>query len=157
MKTFGIEDKIISWAQYLQWADLNFDRYLVMDESKNDVIGSACQWFASEYVVLEGWKELKLNHDPIDSLIDEQADKVALLRRCRNAVFHYQKIPFEQRLMDFALEPAASEWLGVLHREFLIYILQYPGLNFPEECRNEQFEELFFEIIGWIPNLNKVT
>ena len=45
-------------------------------------------WFASLYVVAEGWKELKVPEFAITQMIDEHIDSLRLLR---NAVYHFQR------------------------------------------------------------------
>ncbi len=45
-------------------------------------------WFATLFVVSEGWKELKMADTEINSLIDQHLDS---LRLFRNAVYHFQK------------------------------------------------------------------
>jgi hypothetical protein len=44
-------------------------------------------WYGGLYVVIEGWRELKLTDNTIDILL--QSPNVELLRRYRNAVFHF--------------------------------------------------------------------
>jgi hypothetical protein len=46
-------------------------------------------WYAGLYVVIEGWKELKLNDPEIDKLLDSRY--VDLLRKFRNGMFHFQE------------------------------------------------------------------
>ena len=46
-------------------------------------------WYAGLYVVVEGWKGLNLKDPEIDRLL--QHKNVALLKRFRNGVFHFQK------------------------------------------------------------------
>lgn len=46
-------------------------------------------WYAGLYVVVEGWKGLDLKDPEIDGLL--QHKNVALLKRFRNGVFHFQK------------------------------------------------------------------
>lgn len=46
-------------------------------------------WFASLFVLAEGWRDLSLSDPAIDALLT--ADHVDILRRYRNGVFHYQQ------------------------------------------------------------------
>jgi len=58
-------------------------------------------WYGGLFVVCEGWKELKLQDDAINQLLDDP--KLDLLKRFRNAAFHYQKDylnPKHQGLID---------------------------------------------------------
>ena len=46
-------------------------------------------WYGGLYVLIEGWKELKLSDQKVNSLIE--SPNVDLLRRYRNGIFHFQK------------------------------------------------------------------
>jgi hypothetical protein len=45
-------------------------------------------WYGALYVVIEGWRELKLADTGIDNLLE--SPNVDLLRKYRNGVFHFQ-------------------------------------------------------------------
>lgn len=83
-----------------------------------------CYWFASLYVVIEGWKELGLRDDKIDALLN--SDYINLLRRLRNGVFHFQRDYFDRRFLDYtkAGDPATN-WADDLHNEFSRYFLEW--------------------------------
>ena len=146
-----LDGKIVAWAQYLHWADLNFNRHLSGDENISTEIAIAFQWFASEFVVIEGWKELNHARSSISALLAENAKEVELLRRARNAVFHFQKAPLDNRLSEFATGYGATGWLVDLHQEFLRYLLKYPTLVYPYSGRRKEFVSTFFDVVGWIP------
>lgn len=55
-------------------------------------------WYAGLYVVIEGYKALKLSDPAIDKLL--RSGNVALLRRYRNGTFHFQKTYYDARFMD---------------------------------------------------------
>lgn len=84
----------------------------------------SCYWFASLYVVIEGWRELGLKDDKIDALLS--SDYVDLLRRLRNGVFHFQRDYFDSRFRNYtnAGDPATN-WADVLHNEFSRYFLEW--------------------------------
>ena len=77
------------------------------------------------YVVIEGYRELGCSYPKVDELLVRE-DYVDALRRFRNAVFHYQKQPINEKLLGF-LEAAESEkWIQQLHsafEEFLLSVL----------------------------------
>lgn len=82
-------------------------------------------WYASLYVVIEGWKELKSHDQPIDRLL-ENKQYVDLLKRYRNGIFHFQKKYFDERLMNFIKEGEKTAiWAKSLHNEFSRYFLNY--------------------------------
>ncbi|WP_286804257.1 MULTISPECIES: hypothetical protein [unclassified Marinimicrobium] len=77
-------------------------------------------WYSLLYVVVEGYRELKIEDSQIDELLSND-QMVNGLRRFRNAIFHYQDDPLGPKLMTF-LEMAESEvWAGRLHRAFKSY------------------------------------
>jgi hypothetical protein len=56
-------------------------------------------WYGELYVVVEGFQALKLSDPTIDPLF--ASPNLALLKRYRNGVFHYQKDYFDDRFLDF--------------------------------------------------------
>ena len=69
------------------------------------------------YVVIEGYQELKYTDDDIDNLLQKE-DLINALRLFRNATFHYQKKPINEKLLGF-LELEESEiWINKLHLAF---------------------------------------
>jgi len=146
-----LDEKVIAWGQYLHWADINFNRHFCSDEDTPTEIAISFQWFASEYVVIEGWREINHHEKTIFTLLDSNAEGIDLLRRARNAVFHFQKSPLDKRLMEFATAYGASGWLFDLHQAFLSYLLAYPSSVYPYSERKEEFVSEFFDIVGWKP------
>jgi len=63
---------ILSWGQYLHWAELQFLRFKACDESTNtaECIGSVAHWLAAEYVVLEGWREMRGSDPAINEILE---------------------------------------------------------------------------------------
>jgi hypothetical protein len=71
-------------------------------------------WYASLYVVVEGWLELGLKEPNADRLLESPF--VDLLRRYRNGVFHYQREMWDERFENFLREGgAAARWVRHLH------------------------------------------
>ena len=79
-------------------------------------------WYASLYVVIEGWQALKLKDERIDELL--QSENVALLKRYRNGVFHFQKVYKDKRFDEFDQKKEAAEWMVKLNKDFGRYFLQ---------------------------------
>lgn len=74
-----------------------------------------CVWYALLYVIVEGFKDLNLSHSAVDKCLVND-EYVNYLRRFRNAVFHYQKNPFSEKLLQF-LEAEDSEiWIKELNK-----------------------------------------
>lgn len=59
-----------------------------MDAAGQEFIAFTHFWFASLYVVAEGWKEIKVSNVEITEMIDTHIDSLRLLR---NAVYHFQR------------------------------------------------------------------
>jgi len=55
-------------------------------------------WYASLYIVIEGWQQLGASDPEIDGLL--KSKNVNLLRRYRNGTFHYQKRYNDKRFLD---------------------------------------------------------
>lgn len=74
--------------------------------------------YSGIYLVIEGWRELKLSDPKIDELI--ASPFVNRLRRFRNATFHYQKEPISWKHLEFfgTEEEQTEKWLNELYFEF---------------------------------------
>lgn len=85
--------------------------------SMDDLIAMSL-WYATVYVVIEGWREAKLADPELDALLaDSHVDR---LRRFRNQVFHYQREYDNPRLLEFLGEDdadahAATDWIKRTH------------------------------------------
>ena len=75
-------------------------------------------WYATVYVVIEGWRQTG-RHDPaLDALLENQL--VDQLRVFRNQVFHYQTEYDNPRLLRFrgndnAVAKAVTDWISEVH------------------------------------------
>lgn len=83
-----------------------------------------CLWYACLYVVIEGWRKLRLVDPEIDQLLTSPyAD---LLRRFRNGVDHYQPTYWDNRLIDFVKHGVDSAaWARALHSAFGRWFLNW--------------------------------
>ena len=93
-------------------------------------------FYSAIYLVIEGWKDLKLSDDKIDGLIDSpNTDK---LRLFRNATFHYQKEPISPKLLQFlgTEEEATEKWINKLYIEFGKYFKEN-SFAMPDELQEE--------------------
>ncbi|MCK4546489.1 MAG: hypothetical protein KAW17_03515 [Candidatus Eisenbacteria sp.] len=162
MWTLEKQETILAWARHLFWADLarrHLDHYAGGSRLKEEwqdwwhFFALLSQWYASEYVVLDGWREADL-HDPIiDQSLVRQSDLVGMLRRYRNSVFHYQPNLIVPKFMQLLEESERSVfWVHYLHSEFVRYYWSYVN-DFPgtPEQRSE-FRESVLAIVGWIPD-----
>ena len=75
-------------------------------------------WYATVYVVIEGWREVGLSDAQVDALVgDERSDR---LRVFRNQLFHYQRAYDNPRLLEFLGQgdndaQAATQWIRRTH------------------------------------------
>lgn len=74
-----------------------------------------CVWYALLYVVVEGYKELNLSHTAVDKCLSND-EYVNYLRRFRNAVFHYQKNQFSEKLLEFLEAKESEDWIRDLNK-----------------------------------------
>lgn len=82
---------------------------------------SAQFWFASLYVVIEGWRALGLADARIDQLIS--TGPVDALRRFRNATFHFQPADLKQQQW---FETDHFNWAEELTARFEFWLASEP-------------------------------
>jgi hypothetical protein len=70
-------------------------------------------WYGGLYVVVEGWRALKLSDPYVDRLLE--SPNVGLLRRYRNGAFHYQPSYFDGRFVDFFSQEGTAAWVRDLN------------------------------------------
>jgi hypothetical protein len=74
-------------------------------------------WLSALYVVVDGFRKLKLDASEVPGLSDERVDT---LRLFRNGCFHYQ--PDYEKLVPFlSFDLEAFDWAEQLHRQFGAY------------------------------------
>lgn len=72
------------------------------------------------YVVIDGYKKLGCQNFRVDALL-ARADRVKSLYDFRNAVFHYHKDPFSQKLIEFLTAANSESWIQEVHEAFQKY------------------------------------
>ena len=113
--------------RYFLWADGmrdGFERALklsgLVDISSSDgfnVVMYMSLWYGCLFVVVEGWLSLGLRDDGVDNLLS--SPELDLLRRYRNAAFHYQDAYLHEKFMTFIREGESSAtWVRELHQAF---------------------------------------
>jgi hypothetical protein len=133
---------------------LQFERFASIEGTSTTSvqIAAVAHWLAAEYVVLEGWQELKLEGRGVSRLLDLYPEHVGTLRRCRNAVYHFQKSQLDHRIFK-CLQNTAEEltWAVALHEEFQRFLVEYPYSHTGSfTCRAKLADELA-ACIGWFP------
>lgn len=153
---------MISWARYLHWADLARKRFYDYisayspehDSPRDDACFFALMshWYASLYVVIEGWTSLKLADSLIDQLLAERSSTLKLLKRYRNGVFHYQRSLMDSRFLDVMTSgERVIDFICLLHLEFLRYLWQVPDSLGGTTEQNIELRHLMSEALGWWP------
>lgn len=80
-------------------------------------------WYSLLYVVIEGYRELGVNYKPLDEVL-AKAEYVDLLRRFRNATFHYQADPLTDKLIDFLDKKDSEGWIKDLNKTLIAFFMQ---------------------------------
>jgi hypothetical protein len=82
-------------------------------------------WYASLYVVVDGWKILKLVDSRVDAL-RSSSKNLHLLREYRNGVFHFQRKYLDNKFLDLMrLNKDAVAWTTDLHNALGDFFLQW--------------------------------
>jgi hypothetical protein len=128
--TLASKEKLLSLHRYFIWANKmrqHFDetlKYSVTQDGSNgmDAFMYMGYWYATMYLVADGWRELKLKDDQINELL--KSDNLELLRRYRNGVFHYQKTYNDARFTDlYQNGKDVVDWVRQLNQELARYFL----------------------------------
>lgn len=149
--------RLISWGQYIHWADLQFERFHEQTEENSDnsaYIGLHSHWLAALYVVVEGWEGLKESDPLIDELLAEYSDYISYLRQCRNAVYHFQKRPLDKRIIKTLNEKEFYTWSVSIKCEFERFLFMQPFRKYGMCKESAELHEAFFGCIGWKPENN---
>lgn len=94
----------------------------VNNKEQVDVFLCMSLWYATFYVLIEGWLCLKLSDDKIDALL--KSKNVALLKTYRNGVFHFQKKYYDKRFIKLMKEGQdVANWIRDLRDEFSRWFL----------------------------------
>lgn len=122
---------LITLHRYFIWANKMREEFdeLIRERGVPDAVGDGIEhmmymsyWYAGTYVVVEGYEELDLSNERIDSLL--QSDMLDRLRRFRNGVYHFQPDYFDARQQELLTEKDSTPWLRELTAEFGRFFLQ---------------------------------
>jgi len=122
------EQKMLSLYNYFAWADHMKRLYEASRDSPESLPGvgdpttwvTMSYWYGGLYVIVEAWTEnLKgLKDKRIDSLLHEK-ELVKLLKKYRNATFHYQPKLFHSKHTDLMKKgEKAYVWIEDVHKAF---------------------------------------
>lgn len=79
-------------------------------------------WYSLLFVVIEGYKELGMNFAPLENVL-ENSENVSLLRRYRNATFHYQADPLNDKIIDFLNKDGSEIWIRDLNAQLEAFFM----------------------------------
>jgi hypothetical protein len=128
-------DPVFAFHRYYIWANLmrtHFDRASLASPSPEiwspdsiETTAYMSYWYAGLYVVVTGWRRLRLQDTTIDALLQDSA-MVALLEQYRHGVFHFHPEYVDERFLGFLMKGAESaQWARDLNREFGRFFLGY--------------------------------
>jgi hypothetical protein len=121
--------KYFSWcsmmgAHYQELIPRLDDKLMWNDPTTSQTFMYMSYWYATLYVVIEGYRELTLQDPEIDALL--QSPNVDLLKRYRHGVFHFQKTYFDARYTNFMTPGGDSAtWVRALHKAFFRFLGQW--------------------------------
>jgi hypothetical protein len=159
-------DETLAFARYLSWADLMsrlFEAEMRRDISSNDSdelrdhewrwFGLMCYWYSSVHVVVEAWDELGFSDPVVDRLLAHPAQFRSMLRRHRNAVFHYQRSLVDPKLVEFLAQGAAHVyWVRALHEEFIRFLFQDLVGRMVTDDQRAALRQEIESMLHWFPS-----
>lgn len=136
MDSKRLDEPLLSLHRYWIWANRMREHFYslvpkvagnpVPDRFSPDAIEADLYmsfWYGELYVVIEGWRELRLSDPAIDALLT--SPNVDLLRLYRNGVFHFQRDYFDERFQGFIRDGEnAVSWVRKLNEAFGAYFLR---------------------------------
>ena len=149
--------KLISWGQYVHWANIQYEQTRRISKENchySRTIGAGAHWLAAQYVVIEGWNALKEKDASINRLLSKYEDYVSILRRCRNAVYHYQDRILDNRIQKALGESEMTHWAAALQDEFERFLFMYPFKECGMCAESINLHNEYFGCIGWKPTDN---
>lgn len=154
------QEGLLAWARYLYWCDLHRRRLEHYDGATEDgasdssqwhFIALIAQWYASLWVVVEGWQKLRKPDSNIRDLLESCPRYCDLMKRFRNGVYHYQPSLVDSRLLAFLQESDVTYiWGYLLHGEFCRFFWEWIHQS-PDDLMQKEYRERVLAIVGWIP------
>ena len=128
--------EIVVLHRHWMWANLfrtRFDAHLSNHTGSppedptftEDWVINLCSWYGHLYVTIEGWQAIGLSDGVVDDLLN--SPNVDLLRRLRNAIWHYQDSTIDPRITEFMAALDAVSWVRSLNQNFGRVFLQWFG------------------------------
>lgn len=148
--------EILSFAKYLYWSELskmNFERAL---KKKKDSLTfgfyyDLSHYYSSLYVVIEGWKGMKIKDDNINYLLNKFQDNVDKLRKFRNTIYHFQPDMFDKRFEAGIHDIDLIPWILCLECEFKNFLWNFPLYITSNQKQIDEIRFLIFKTLNWNP------
>jgi len=149
-------ESMIAWGQYIHWSHLQTERHSSMAEeySEAEFFGSVAHCLASQYIVIEGWQELNMHDEYIETLLAKYEDYVDIFRRSRNAVYHYQHKMIDKRIGEAMGGKEHLAFIAVLQMEFERFWYTYPYHLHGVNTIAQELHDEYIGCIGWEPPSN---
>lgn len=158
-------DQTLAFARYLSWADLQknlFDAEISREVDAADAtalkdhewrwFGLMSFWYASLNVVIEAWDKLGFSDPTIDRLLAHPNQFRRLLRRYRNAVYHYQQSLLNTRFVELLLTGTGHVyWFLALHDEFVRFFGEHLHRQMVTDTLRAELRESIEGVIHWYP------
>ena len=80
-------------------------------------------WYSLLYVVVEGYRDLGEHYEPLEEVL-AKVEYVDLLRRFRNATFHFQADPLNDKLINFLDKKDSEIWIRNLNKQLEAFLTQ---------------------------------
>jgi hypothetical protein len=96
-----------------------------------------CYWFASLYVVVEGWQKLGLHDPDVDKLL--ASPNVEFLREYRDGIFRFDENFLDGDAMggSIPLNQKTVSWAEELYDAFVRYLNQWEAVT---KCGAQQMQ-----------------
>lgn len=158
-------ERTLAFARYLSWADLQknlFDAEMSREvDSADDTalkdhewrwFGLMSYWYASLNVVIEAWDKLSFVDPTINRLLAHPNQFRKLLRRYRNAVFHFQQSLLDPRFVELLVRGAGHVyWILALHDEFMRFFAEHLNRQVVTDTQRAELRENIEGVIHWYP------
>lgn len=159
-------EQTLAFVRYLSWADLLRQIYEAeataevpagnISASRNHewrLFGLMCYWHSSLHVVIEAWDEIGFTDRVIDQLLSHPKNFRTLLRRYRNAIFHFQPSVIDPRIIGLLEQGTTGVfWVQGLHDELLRFAAEHLSAAMATDEQRAEFREDIEAIIKWYPS-----
>ena len=119
--------------------DLNHLKFHLLNLDEHGFYRS--YWYSSLYVVIEGYKEIKINIPEIAKFLEDTIF-IEKLRLFRNSIFHYQKDIYNEKFLGVDDSDEFVTWVYKLHVLFGNKITEEMFKLIPKESAQEIKDEL---------------